>query len=161
MRSRTQQLAIKAKEEGLDKAAKEVGATMMTSDLVDSTGQVPQLGDMGGPGAVAFTLQPGQISGPILTERTGVVLKVLDKQAPTEEQIQQNLGCDPRQAGATATGHCVRRLRHFAGAALHAARTHPLQQESSVEHAVRYLAISLIQAEKILSNSALHPVECV
>ncbi len=91
MRSRTQQLAIKAKEEGLDKAAKEVGATIMTSDLVDSTGQVPQLGDMGGPGAVAFTLQPGQISGPILTERTGVVLKVLDKQAPTEEQVKQNL----------------------------------------------------------------------
>ncbi|MDR5727211.1 MAG: peptidyl-prolyl cis-trans isomerase [Terriglobia bacterium] len=91
MRSRTQQLAIKAKEEGLDKAAKEVGATLMTSDLVDSTGQVPQLGDMSSQGAVAFTLQPGQISGPIVTERTGVVLKVLDKQAPTEEQVKQNL----------------------------------------------------------------------
>ncbi len=91
MRSRTQQLAIKAKEEGLDKAAKEVGATLMTSDLVDSTGQVPQLGDMSSQGAVAFTLQPGQISGPIVTERTGVVLKVLDKQVPTEEQVKQNL----------------------------------------------------------------------
>ncbi|MHB1960507.1 MAG: peptidylprolyl isomerase, partial [Acidobacteriaceae bacterium] len=91
LHSRTQQLAIKASEEGLDKAAKEVGATVLTSDLVDSTGQVPQLGDMATQGEVAFTLQPGQISGPIYTERTGVVLKLLDKQAPTEAQIQQNL----------------------------------------------------------------------
>jgi len=91
LHSRTQQLAIKAHEEGLDKAAKEVGATVLTSDLVDGSGQVPQLGDMATQGAVAFTLQPGQISGPIYTERTGVVLKLLDKQAPTEAQIQQNM----------------------------------------------------------------------
>lgn len=91
LRSRTQQLAIKAQEDGLEKAAKEVGATLMTSDLVDSTGQVPQLGDMGTQGAVAFTLKPGQISGPILTQRTGVVLKILDKQMPTEAQIAKNM----------------------------------------------------------------------
>jgi peptidyl-prolyl cis-trans isomerase D len=91
MHGRTQQLAIKAHEEGLDKAAKEVGATLLTSDLVDGTGQVPQLGDMATQGAVAFNLQPGQVSGPIFTERTGVVLKLLDKQAPTDAQIQQNL----------------------------------------------------------------------
>ena len=91
MHSRTQQLAIKAHEEGLDKAAKEVGATLLTSDLVDGTGQVPQLGDMATQGAVAFNLQPGQVSGPIFTDRTGVVLKLLDKQMPTDAQIQQNL----------------------------------------------------------------------
>ncbi len=91
LHSRTQQLAIKAREEGLDKAAKEVGATVLTSDLVDSTGQVPQLGDMATQGEVAFTLQPGQISGPIYTQSSGVVLKLLDKQAPTEAQIQQNM----------------------------------------------------------------------
>ena len=92
LRSRTQQLAIKAKEENsLDKAAKEVGATIKTSDLVDSTAQVPDLGAMDSQGAVAFTLQPGQFSDPILTQRTGVVMKLLDKQAPTEAQIQQNL----------------------------------------------------------------------
>ncbi len=92
LRSRTQQLAIKAKEENsLEKAAKEVGATLKTSDLVDSTAQVPELGAMNSEGAVAFTLDPGQISGPILSQRTGVVMKILDKQAPTEAQIQQNL----------------------------------------------------------------------
>lgn len=91
LHSRTQQLAIKAKEEGLEKAAKEVGAKLETSDMVDSTGQVPDLGSMSGDGAVALTLDPGQISGPILSKRNGIVLKVLDKQAPTEAQIQQNL----------------------------------------------------------------------
>ncbi|MHB8301461.1 MAG: peptidylprolyl isomerase [Acidobacteriaceae bacterium] len=92
LRTRTQQLAIKAKEENsLKKAAKEVGATIKTSDLVDSTGQVPDLGAMDSEGSPAFSLQPGQISGPILTQRTGVVLKLLDKQAPTDAQIQQNL----------------------------------------------------------------------
>ena len=92
LRGRTQQLAIKAKEENsLEKAAKEVGATVKTSDLVDSTAQVPDLGAMASEGAVAFTLQPGQFSGPILTQRTGVVMQLLDKQAPTEAQIQQNL----------------------------------------------------------------------
>jgi peptidyl-prolyl cis-trans isomerase D len=92
LRSRTQQLAIKAREENnLAQAAKEVGATLMTSDLVDSTGQVPQLGSMSDNGSVAFTLDPGQISSPILSQRNGVVLKVLDKEAPTDAQIQQNM----------------------------------------------------------------------
>ncbi|MEO6964609.1 MAG: peptidyl-prolyl cis-trans isomerase, partial [Acidobacteriaceae bacterium] len=91
LHSRTQQLAIKAKEDGLEKAAKEVGATLMTSDLVDSTGQVPDIGDMGTQGKTAFTLKPGEISGPIVTQRTGVVLKILDKQVPTDAQVQQNL----------------------------------------------------------------------
>lgn len=92
LRATTQQLAIKAKEDNsLEKAAKEVGATVKTSELVDSTGQVPDLGAMTADGAAAFTLQPGQISGPILTQRTGVVMKLLDKQAPTEAEIQQHL----------------------------------------------------------------------
>lgn len=92
MRTRTQQLAIKAKEEGnLAQAAKEVGATLLTSDLVDSTAQVPQLGAMTDQASVAFTMQSGQVSGPILTQRDGVVLKILDKQEPTTAQIQQNM----------------------------------------------------------------------
>jgi peptidyl-prolyl cis-trans isomerase D len=91
LHARTQQMAIKAKEEGLDKAAKEVGAKVETSDLVDSTGQVPDLGSMASDGSVAFMLNPDQISGPIVSQRNGIVLKVLDKQAPTDAQIQQNL----------------------------------------------------------------------
>jgi len=91
LHARTQQLAIKAKEDGLARAAIEVGAKLETSDLVDSTGQVPQLGSMSDKGSVAFTLNPGQISGPIVSPRNGIVLKVVDKEAPTEAEVQQHM----------------------------------------------------------------------
>ena len=45
---------------------------------------------MSGPGAVAFTLSKGAISGPINAGRVGIVLSVLDKQEPTAEEIAKN-----------------------------------------------------------------------
>ena len=74
----------------LQKAAKEMNLPVKTSDLVGKDGQVPELGSMSGPGAVAFTLAKGAISGPINTGRSGVVLSVVDKQEPTAEDIQKN-----------------------------------------------------------------------
>ena len=63
---KTQELSDRAHaDHDLDKAAKEVGATVKTSDLVDRTSQVPDLGAMTGPAAVAFSMKPGEISGPI------------------------------------------------------------------------------------------------
>jgi peptidyl-prolyl cis-trans isomerase D len=83
---KTQELADRAKSEhDLKKAAKELGATMKTSDLVLPDGQVPELGSMSGPASVAFTLKPGDISGPIDTNTSGVVLSVLEKQDPTDQ----------------------------------------------------------------------------
>jgi peptidyl-prolyl cis-trans isomerase D len=83
---KTQELADRAKSEhDLKKAAKELGATMKTSDLVLPDGQVPELGAMSGPASVAFTLKPGDISGPIDTNTSGVVLSVLEKQDPTDQ----------------------------------------------------------------------------
>ena len=38
---------------------------------------------MAGPASVAFSLKPGEISGPISNGNTGVVLSILDKQDPT------------------------------------------------------------------------------
>jgi peptidyl-prolyl cis-trans isomerase D len=74
----------------LKKAADEMKLPMKTSDLVGKDGQVPELGSMSGPGAVAFTLAKGAISGPINTGRSGVVLSVIDKQEPTPEDIAKN-----------------------------------------------------------------------
>src|SRR5882757_8247490 len=74
----------------LKKAAAEMNITLKTSDLVGKDGQVPDLGAMSGPGAVAFTLAKGAISGPINAGRTGIVLSVLDKQEPTAEDIAKN-----------------------------------------------------------------------
>jgi peptidyl-prolyl cis-trans isomerase D len=83
LKQKTQELSDRAKaEHDLKKAAKELGATMKTSDLVLPDGQVPDIGSMSGAASVAFSLKPGDISGPVDSGNTGVVLAILDKQAP-------------------------------------------------------------------------------
>jgi len=61
---------------------------MKTSDFVLPDGQVPDIGSMGGGAAVAFTLKPGEISGPITNGTTGVVLSIIDKQEPTAQDFE-------------------------------------------------------------------------
>jgi peptidyl-prolyl cis-trans isomerase D len=71
----------------LKKAAKELGATVKTSDLVGQQAQVPDIGPLTGPAAQVFTLNPGQISGQVNTGRAAVVMQVLEKKAPTDAEI--------------------------------------------------------------------------
>jgi peptidyl-prolyl cis-trans isomerase D len=71
----------------LKKAAKELGATMKTSDFVLPDGQVPDIGPMSGAASVAFSLKPGEISGPVDSGSTGAVLAILDKQSPTDQDF--------------------------------------------------------------------------
>jgi len=85
---RTQELADRAKvDHDLKKAAKESGAEFKTSDFVLPDAQVPDLGSLTGPAAVAFTLKPGETSGPIDSGNTGAVLSVVDRQAPTDQDF--------------------------------------------------------------------------
>jgi peptidyl-prolyl cis-trans isomerase D len=85
---KTQELSDRAKSEhDLKKAAKELGATYKTSDLVLPDGQVPDIGSMTGPAAVAFTLKPGEISGPLNSGDNGAVLSLKERQAPTEQDF--------------------------------------------------------------------------
>ena len=92
MSQKTAELAAKAKAENdLAKAAKEVGATVKTSDLVDQTGQVPDFGAVGQVAPQLFEMTPGTISGPINAGRTGVVAKLVDKQQPSDAEIAKNL----------------------------------------------------------------------
>jgi peptidyl-prolyl cis-trans isomerase D len=92
MGQKTAELAAKAKAENdLAKAAKEMGVTMKTSDLVDQTGQVPDLGAVGQVAPQLFEMTPGTMSGPINTGRTGVVAKLVDKQQPSDADIAKNL----------------------------------------------------------------------
>lgn len=87
---KTQELSDRAKaEHDLKKAAKEAGATLKTSDLVAPDGQVPDVGSMSGPASVAFSLKPGEISGPINANASGVVLQIVDKQQPTDQDFAQ------------------------------------------------------------------------
>jgi peptidyl-prolyl cis-trans isomerase D len=88
---KTQELAEKAKNlNDLDKAAKAVGATVKTSDLVDLAGQVPDFGQVGQVAPQLFDMKPGELSGPINTGRTGVVAKLVDKLEPTADDITKN-----------------------------------------------------------------------
>jgi peptidyl-prolyl cis-trans isomerase D len=88
---KTQELADRAHaEHDLKKAAKDLGATIKTSDLVDSTAQVPDLGPMNGAAAVAFNMKPGDISGPLQGGPNGAVLTVLEVQTPSPAEVKQN-----------------------------------------------------------------------
>ncbi len=75
----------------LPKAAAEMKVPVKTSDLVGKDAQVPDLGAMSGPGAVAFSLPKGGISGPINAGRAGIVLTVLDKQEPAADEIAKHM----------------------------------------------------------------------
>src|SRR5581483_10479985 len=87
---KTQELSDRAKAaHNLQKAAKELGATVKTSDLVAPEGQVPDIGSMTGPASVAFSMKPGEISGPIANAATGAVLQIQEKQAPSDAEFAQ------------------------------------------------------------------------
>src|SRR5271168_3733155 len=82
---KTQELSDRAKtEHDLKKAAKELGAAVETSEFVLPDGQVPDIGSMTGEAAVAFNMKPGDISGAIHSGANGVVISVLETQAPTD-----------------------------------------------------------------------------
>lgn len=88
LQQKTQELSDRAKSEhDLKKAAKELGAAYKTSDFILPDAQVPDIGSMSGGAAVAFTLNPGEISGPINNGNNGVVLSVTDRQAPTDQEF--------------------------------------------------------------------------
>jgi peptidyl-prolyl cis-trans isomerase D len=78
-------------ENDLAKAAKEVGATMKTSDLVGRDQQVPDIGSVASSAPSLFDLNVGQISTAINNGTTGVVAQITDKQAPSAEDVAKNL----------------------------------------------------------------------
>jgi len=83
-----QELSDRAKaEHDLKRAAKELGAAYKTSDFVLPDGQVPDIGSMTGQASVAFTMKPGEISGPIVSGQDGAVLQVLEDQKPDESEF--------------------------------------------------------------------------
>ncbi|HUB02456.1 MAG TPA: peptidyl-prolyl cis-trans isomerase [Terriglobales bacterium] len=90
LQQKTQELSDRAKaEHDLKKAAKELGASLKTSEFVLPSGQVPDIGSMGGSASVIFTLKPSEISGPITAGSNGVVAQLLDKQAPTDQEFAE------------------------------------------------------------------------
>jgi peptidyl-prolyl cis-trans isomerase D len=74
----------------LHKAAAQMNIPVKSSDLVGKDGQVPDVGSMSGPAAVAFSLPKGGISGPLNTGQAAIVLAVTDKQEPSPDDIAKN-----------------------------------------------------------------------
>jgi peptidyl-prolyl cis-trans isomerase D len=88
LEQKTAELSEKARSlHDLKKAAKELGATVKTSELVGPSSQVPDLGSLTGPAAVIFEMKPGEISAAIGTGRSGVVAALLEKQEPPPAQF--------------------------------------------------------------------------
>jgi peptidyl-prolyl cis-trans isomerase D len=88
---KTNELADKAHaENNLAQAAKEVGATIKSSDLVGHTGQVPDIGDLSTSAPDLFDLKVGQISKAINTGHSGIVAKIGEKQEPTPDEIAKS-----------------------------------------------------------------------
>ena len=88
---KTKELSDKAKSQNdLAKAAREMGATVKTSDTVGETAQVPDIGQVQSTAPQLFELKVGDISGPINAGRTGVVAKILAKTEPTDNDIKKS-----------------------------------------------------------------------
>ena len=87
---KAQELSDRAKaSHDLKKAAKELGATVKTSELVLPDGQVPDIGSMAGAANVVFTMKPGDISAPVNLGGSGAVLSVVQKQDPTDAEFAE------------------------------------------------------------------------
>ncbi len=88
-----QELSDKAKSShNLKDAAKAVGATVKTSDLVASDGQVPDIGALASAAPQVFDMKPGDISQAINLGQKGVVIDLLEKSAPTDAEFDLTKG---------------------------------------------------------------------
>ncbi|MDQ1693339.1 MAG: peptidyl-prolyl cis-trans isomerase [Acidobacteriaceae bacterium] len=85
-------MATQAKQSGnLQAAAKAVGATVKSSDLLGRDGQVPDIGQIGQMAPQIFTLNQGEVSNVINTGRNGIVVKIIEKQEPSPADIAKSL----------------------------------------------------------------------
>jgi peptidyl-prolyl cis-trans isomerase D len=95
---KTNELADKARaENNLAQAAKELGATLKSSDLVIHSAQVPDIGELATTAPDLFNLNAGQISKPINTGHSGIVAKIVVKQEPSADETAKNFDATREQ----------------------------------------------------------------
>ena len=83
--SRLRELSDRARaSHDLKKVAKELGATVKTSELVDAKGQVPDIGSMQ-QAPDAFGMKVGEVSAPLPLQNKGVVYTVTERQEPSAD----------------------------------------------------------------------------
>ena len=66
-----------------DKAAKEAGVEVKTTDFITRGSQVTDIGQSAAVDAAAFSLPKGGVSDPIVTANGAAIIKVVDKQMPS------------------------------------------------------------------------------
>jgi len=66
-----------------DKAAKDAGVEVKTTDFIASGSQVTDIGQSAAVDAAAFSLPKGGVSDPIVTANGAAIIKVVDKQMPS------------------------------------------------------------------------------
>jgi len=85
--SRLQELSDRARStHDLKKVAKDLGATVKSSELVDPKGQVPDIGSMQ-QASEAFSMKVGDVSTPLSLQNKGVVYTVTERQEPPAEEF--------------------------------------------------------------------------
>jgi peptidyl-prolyl cis-trans isomerase D len=88
LRAKTQELIARAKADNdLEKAAKELGATYKSSDLVGDDAQVPDIGSIAANASQIFALNQGQIGGPFDGGRVSYAVKLDEKQQPSAADV--------------------------------------------------------------------------
>ena len=75
----------------LAKAAKDMGATVQTSDLVGRDAQVPNIGALAQVAPQLFSMKQGQISGPIQGDQSGIVAQIVQQQQPDPADMAAHL----------------------------------------------------------------------
>jgi peptidyl-prolyl cis-trans isomerase D len=81
------EIAAKLKSGEFDAGAKAAGFEAKTTDLIARGAPIADAGVSPAIDAVAFSLATGSVSDPITTENGSVIVKVLEKQAPTAAEI--------------------------------------------------------------------------
>jgi len=88
LQQKTAELAeIARSRHDLKAAAKATGASFHTSDYVMPGGQVPEIGQLSGQAEAVFSMKPGEISTPIVSGNSGIVIGLLERQEPTPAEF--------------------------------------------------------------------------
>jgi hypothetical protein len=66
-----------------DKAARDAGVEVKTTDFIARGAQITDVGQSAAVDAAAFSLPKGGVSDPIVTANGAAIIKVLDKQTPS------------------------------------------------------------------------------
>ncbi len=86
-RQRAATVAAQMKSGDFDAAAKAAGVEVKTTDFIARGAPIPDVGTSPAVDAAAFALAAGAVSDPIVTDNGAVIVKVLERKAPTAEEL--------------------------------------------------------------------------